>query len=56
MVVAVLPRDQPGEAAPASLDQVQPGVLVEGGVGVGGRRRVEQAPDGVDVAAAPSRS
>ena len=46
MVVAVLPGDQPGEPLPAALDQVQPGVLVERGVGVGGAGRVEQAPDG----------
>ena len=56
MVVAVLPRHQPGEAASASVDQIQPGVLVEGGVGVGRRRGVEQAPDGVDVARVPFRS
>ncbi len=56
MVVAVLPRHQSGEAASPSLDQVQPGVLVQGGVGVSSGGRVEQAPDGLDVAPRPSGS
>ncbi len=46
MVMPVLPRHQAGEPRPAALHQVEPGVFVKGGVGVGRGSRVEQPSDG----------
>ena len=49
VVVPGLPRDQAGEPGPASLDQVQPGVVVERAVAVGPLGGGQQARDLGDV-------
>ena len=49
MVVPFFPGHQTGESVSAPLHQVQPGVLVERGVSVGGAGGIKQAADGIDV-------
>ena len=49
VVVARLPRHQPGEAVPVAVDEVEPLVLAEGVVAVDGGGHVEQLGHGGDV-------
>ena len=45
MGVAGFPGDEPGKALPPSLDQVEPGMLAERGMGVGLARSVQEPGD-----------
>jgi hypothetical protein len=49
VIVARLPGDESRESLTASLDQIEPRVLVDRGVGVRCRCRIEKAAHRVDV-------